>query len=596
MRRLKLVRVLPIAAAIVTIALLAASCGGSAKTTTTSAGSTEPKAGGTLNLFTASDVLGFDEGYNAPWFAWTTHMTEDEMLNGDWTQGPAGSGKWTWTLDGIYNWSSKAGSVCESWEAVSPYHYTFKVRKGIHFSLDPNNEASKLVNGRELTADDVVYSYVRLMTLPESYIVTAHPEFCKKTKITATDKYSIDLVVPNDPDSIFQIAQIVVDWNGVIAKEVIDKWGDMKDWKLAHGTGPFMLTDYVTQSELTFKKNPNYWDTDPIGPGKGNKLPYVDTVKFFIIADASAAQAALRTGQIDILNPMGGLGADDTRAIKQTTPGLSSVSIKAMQGMPQIFMRTDKADLPYSNKKVRQALIKAVDYKTLVNTLFGGEGYYPSFPTPPLPDLKDVVLPLDEASAEAQNLYAYDVATAKKWLEDAGYGTGFKATILVQNTPANTDYLAAIKQMWEKINVTLEIQPLEFGVYMNRWVARDYDEMFFGIMASPGTFRTMVSSQGSGGGYNLSYITDDRLAAAKTQMMDLFAKGDEAGVARVHRDICKYIYEQAWAVTTPAGTGTIFWWPWVKNFHGEGAVGILNTNGWTKWVWVDQSLKTSMGH
>ena len=159
-------KLLFVAILLLSLSLLLVSCGTASQTTGAGGSGDSPKYGGTVNLVSTGDPMGFDEAFNAPWFVWPTHLTEDEMLNGDWTQGWAGgfgSKKWTWTLDGIYNWSSKAGSVCESWQAVTPYHYTFKVRKGIKFSLDPNNEASKLVNGRELTAEDVVYSYQRRM-------------------------------------------------------------------------------------------------------------------------------------------------------------------------------------------------------------------------------------------------------------------------------------------------------------------------------------------------------------------------------------------------------------------------------------------------
>jgi peptide/nickel transport system substrate-binding protein len=450
-----------------------------------------------------------------------------------------------------------------------------------------------LVNGRELTADDVVYSYLRECTVPQSYIVQAHPEFVKAIKMTATDKYSIDLVVPNDPDSIYQIAQIVVDWNGVIAKEVIDKYGDMKDWKLAHGTGPFILTDYVSGSAVTLVKNKDYWDKDPIGPGKGNKLPYVDSVKVLIITDLSSRLAALRTAKIDAIT---GIGVDDAKSVKQTTPKLSVFEIPAALAANQIFMRTDKTDLPYSNKKVRQALLKATDYKTIVDSLYGGKGVYPTLPCPPLPDLQDVVLPLSEASKEAQDLYVYDPVKAKQMLAEAGFPNGFKAQIFTQNAEANVDYLSIIKDMWSKVGIELTITPLELGVYNNRWVARNYDELFYGGMASPGTFRSMVSTQGAGGGYNLSYIADKRLADGKIQMMDLFSKGDDAGVAKLHRQLCGYIYEDAWAVSTPAQTSTSFWWPWMKNYHGETALGILNTWGWTKFVWIDSDMKKTLGY
>ena len=108
-------------------------------------------------------------GIQLPGGTWPCHLTEDEMLNGDWTKGNAGgygTNDWTWTLDGVYNWDSKKGSLCESWEVVAPNHYVLKVRQGVHFSVDTENEASRLVNGREMTAEDIAYSYNRLCIYP----------------------------------------------------------------------------------------------------------------------------------------------------------------------------------------------------------------------------------------------------------------------------------------------------------------------------------------------------------------------------------------------------------------------------------------------
>jgi peptide/nickel transport system substrate-binding protein len=548
-----------------------------------------PRYGGQLNLlYNGSDILGFDEGYLAPWYCVTNHLTEDEMLIGDWTQGPAGTNRWTWTTDGIYNWSSKAGSLCDTWQVITPYHWTFHVRQDVHFSLDSTNEASTLVNGRLVTANDIVYSYLRLCTLPDSYIYLAHPYFTRNVQMIATNQANIDLVVPNDPDSIYQIAQSLVDWNGTIAKEVIDTWGDMKDWKHAHGTGPFILKDFVSGSSATFVKNPDYWGKDPIGPGMGNQLPYVDGVKIFIITDVSTQLAALRTGKIDMVS---GVGIADTNSVISTSPYIQTLELPATLNIYQIYMRTDKTNMPYHDQRVRQAMLKATDYSTIINTLYGGKGVYPTFPCPPVLDIAENVLSLQDASAEARDLYNYNANVAKALLAEAGYPDGFTTTILAPNDTTSIAYLSVIRDQWAKVNITLNITQLEYGVYLNRWVSRDYPELFYGIMTSPGTFRTMVSSQGSGGGYNLSYIVDDRLAQGETQMIAAFNSGDDTEVARIHKQLCGIIYEEAYAISTPAQPSYVLWQPWLENYHGEQALGIVNGLMWSKYIWIDQDVK-----
>ncbi len=562
-------------------------------TTTTQPSNGAPKYGGSLTYLVPSDITGFDEAFYAPWLAWTTHLTEDEMLNGDWTKGVAGTGQYTWILEGIYNWDSKAGSLVESWDIPSPEHWIMHVRKGVRFGVNTNSDATKLTAGREMTADDIIYSYNRQRNEPSSYLNNSPQAYLMKAmKFVATDKYTIDMQVPNDPESLYNIAQVIVDWGGVVAKEVIDKYGNMKDWKVAHGTGPFFMTDYVPASSVSFIRNPNYWDKDPIGAGKGNQLPYVDGVKFLIIGDTSTQLAALRTAKIDSLS---NVQVDDATSVKQTTPDLTFKDY-VPSGAYQIYMRTDKQDMPYKDLRVRQALTMGIDYPSLVKDMMKGKAAYPSFPITPMDDLKDAYLPISQASQAAEDLYKYSPAKAKQLLKDAGYPNGFKATIISSNIPNwNADYLSVIKQMWSKIGVDLNISLVEQGVYTNRWVARNYDDMFFASTASSGTFRYMVGSWGDGGGYNLSYITDPRVGEAKQQMMSLFSQNKDAEVAKANRAISQIIYENAWVINTPVENRTTFWWPWLKNYHGELAVGVLNSWGWNKWVWADQTLKKTMG-
>jgi ferredoxin len=98
--------------------------------------------------------------------------------------------------------------------------------------------------------------------------------------------------------------------------EVVEKYGSMNDWKNSVGSGPFMLTDYVKGSSATLVRNPNYWEKDPVGPGKGNQLPYLDGVRTLIEPDASTQDSLFTTGHVDIIN----VEYDRAQAIKSSCP------------------------------------------------------------------------------------------------------------------------------------------------------------------------------------------------------------------------------------------------------------------------------------
>jgi hypothetical protein len=59
-----------------------------------------------------------------------------------------------------------------------------------------------------------------------------------------------------------------------------------------------------------------------------------------------------------------------------------------------------------------------------------------------------------------------------------------------------------------------------------------------------------------------------------------------------------YLMEQCYVIQTAAHYTWVFWWPWLKNYSGEGAVGYYPGSGfgWTQYVWIDQVLKADMGY
>ena len=561
-------------------------------TTPPTTSSDKPQYGGTITIWRSGDILGFDEAFNPVWIVVTNHLTNDELLTGDWTQGPAGDSTYSWLSNGNYAWSSKAGSIAESWDIVAPGHLAFKIRQGIHFGLNQNSEASRLVNGRELTADDVAYTINRELTEPTAYWKTAAPQWSASVKVTVVDKYTIDVAGSEVPNDAYNMGAYLVDFLSILPKEVVQKYGDMKDWRNSTGTGPYFLTDFVSNSSATFQRNPNYWRTDPIGPGKGNQLPYADGVKVLIIPDTSTAISALRTAKIDILP---GQTFDDANSIRTTVPQLQEISY-IPQGLSHINMRLDKQDLPYKDIRVRQALMMATDFDSIVSDLMGGEALKESWPITPMPDFKDAYLPLEEAPASVQELYTYNPDKAKQLLSDAGYPNGFKATITYNNVGSfNVDYLSVVEQMWSKVGVDLTLQPVDFGVYNSIWARRDYPDLFYGLMASSGTYRRCTNYVGAGAGWNLSWVNDPKTVEARDQMVTLFNAGDDAGTDKVNRDFMPYVLGQAWVIPTPVQYLHTFWWPWIKGYHGESSPGIINEGQETMYIWVDQNLKKSMG-
>ena len=548
----------------------------------------KPNYGGTVTFSTVSDPMGFDQTFTIHFMAQTLNLTNESLLTGDWAKGPAGTGETDWSIFGnIIDYNHKTGAVAESYQIIEPGHMVFKIRQGLHWGLNSASEASRLVNGREVTADDVVWTLKRYVTEPTSYVKQSAPEMARTVQITAPDKWTVDIQVPRD--QFIWVLSYIPDWSQIIPPEVTAKYGDMRDWKNSVGTGPYFLTDFVSGSSITFAKNPNYWDKDPVGPGKGNKLPYLDGVRVLIISDTSTILSALRTGKMDMV---GALGYDDANEMKKTAPQLVNVS-RAPESGNMIYMRTDKQELPFKDKKVRQALMMATDFDTISKDLLGGTGIKNTYPMTPVSGYINAYLPLEQAPASVQELYKYNPEKAKALLKEAGYPNGFKTSVVSNNLAATIDYLSIIKEQWSKVGVDLTLDTRETGVLNTIYRNRSHDQLIYAVDGSVGTFPRMLNYDGPSQ-QNSSYVNDAYVQEVRVKIYEALYSGKQDEMNAVHKDLMKYVLEQAWVIPSVLGKPTTFWWPWLKGYHGEASPGNNNMWLWAKYVWVDQDLKFQM--
>ena len=167
------------------------------------------------------------------------------------------------------------GSLAESWD-ISPDErtYTFHIRKGVYW----HNKAP--MNGRELTAYDVEYNYHRLTGTGSGFTEPtpkqANLNALSFESITATDKGTLVIKLK---EPYFGALGILTDDSHIFIfpPEVIQEHGDANDWRNLVGTGPYMLTDLVDGSSITYEKNPDYWGYDEKYPE--NRLPYIDQIE-----------------------------------------------------------------------------------------------------------------------------------------------------------------------------------------------------------------------------------------------------------------------------------------------------------------------------
>lgn len=540
-----------------------------------------PKYGGTLNLIFENDIQGFDHAVFPRGFLNNVYLVNDTLVVGDWARGGAGTGEIDWAMSSQKRIDFIVGQLAESFEVLPPATIVFHIRQGVRFSLDPNLEASRLVNGREMTGDDVAFSLERHIQSPRSYLAVTDPTMPKNTTVTQPDKWTV--VVKT---ALFNLDPLwlMIGEREIWPPEVIKKYGDVSDWRNQVGNGPFMMKEYIPGSSSTFVRNPTYWQRDPVGAGKSNQLPYLDAIRIMVIPDLSTRQAALRTGKADQLS---GFSYDDWAAMLKSSPKLQYH--KYLQGPNAISMRLDKPDLPFKDKRVRQALMMAIDYKEIIKTWYRGEADLLAWPLANIKGYDKAYMPLEQMPQSVQALYTYNPDQAKQLLKEAGYPNGFKTQIICTSTMV--DYLAIYKDMWAKIGVELNLQTVDSGVYFNYTTTRGYPEMLYGFFVQPGPYAQLLPFR-IDNTFNRSWVNDERVNATYDEILK-YNLIDQAKVDQLHRELMPYVLEQAWYIPGPGPYLYTAWQPWLKNYYGEGNIGYQPF--WVRFVWIDQDLKRSLG-
>ncbi|MBN2076842.1 MAG: ABC transporter substrate-binding protein [Dehalococcoidales bacterium] len=545
----------------------------------------EPQYGGTLTVPLTGDILYFTSlGY--PMEGWTFHITNQMLLDGDWSRGPAGTGEFTWYKGSYGDWNSVTGRLAESWDIPEVGTIIFNIRHGVHFYMDPDNEASVFVGGREFTGEDVSVCLNLLKDVPGSA-----PFFSpfREAQITALDKWTVEVKLP---PALFDEVRTTMMYCPLFAPELAESEYNMADWENNVGTGAFILKDYTPSSSAYLVKNPDYWETDPCGPGEGNQLPYIDAIRMMIISDQSTRTAGFRTGKIDIYH---GMNREDIEIVWNSNPEVSYVSVEN-SAFNCIGMRQDKEELPYSDIRVRHAMMLATDFETIRDTLGHGEGQILTWPILYEPETAPAYMGFDdpEMPEAVKELYVYNPEKAKTLLADAGYPSGFPARMAISNIAADIDYASILVDQWSKVGIDVTLETMEGGAYTALRNNREYDELIYGAGMPQANMFIGSAFNGETRAGNLSHV-DDPIVQQAILDWNPYTISEPLKAMEIWHDLMPYVLEQAWTIPGVVWPTYNCWWPWMGNFSGENTLG-RTLRAYTKYIWIDESLKESMGY
>ena len=365
-----------------------------------------------------SDLITLDP---AQMYAWTGILTVNNLYQG------------LVRFEGA-DYSAVKPALAEKWEVketADGWDLTFTLKDG-----------SKFASGNPVTAEDVVYSYQRVVTLKKgpSFLFTDIAGLTEQS-FKAADPKTVVISLPKtfSPQVFLSILTFTVG-SVVDSKEVKshEASGDLGSaWLMDHsaGSGPYVLDHWTKETEILLKANPNYTGTKPVIPN----------VLIQHVLESTNQQFGLEKGDIDIAR------------------NLSPEQIAALQGKPDVTTAKGNSQLlvyigmnqtvkELADPKVREALRWAVDYDGIIAGLLSGNA------------LKvQTLIPQGLMGYNADAPFQQDVEKAKSLLKEAGYEKGFTLELLAPTGSAPggaawADIAAKLQADFGQVGVTITIQ------------------------------------------------------------------------------------------------------------------------------------------
>lgn len=314
--------------------------------------------------------------------------------------------------------------------------YTFKIRKGVKFHT-----------GAAMTAKDVAYSYNYIRD-PKNGSPGAG-DYAVVKSIEATDDNTIKITL-SEPNASLPMT-LGNKYGAVIPAGYFDA-PDAKTKlnQVSVGTGPFKLTEFKPNSNLTLAKNPDYWE-------KG--APYLDQVNFVFMPNSAGMLVALTNKRVDLAlltRPQ------DVRQVERA-PGLKT---ERWPSLNQKALDLGSEYGPLGDVRVRQAIALSVDKEEIMRASIGGLGKPLGTMVPAMQEQWGVPI------ADLPN-QKVDNEKAKKLLAEAGHPNGVDLNL---TTIIGYDWMdpaaVTLREQLAKSGIRMSIQRIELGVWVKNFQSK----------------------------------------------------------------------------------------------------------------------------
>jgi len=207
------------------------------------------------------------------------------------------------------------------------------------------------------------------------------------------------------------------------------------------GSGPYAVQAHNNGVSVVLVKSPHYWGTPA----------HFDQVSFLYYTDPNAENAAMLSGQLDIIS---NLEAPDSMPQFADTSQYTT-SVGTTNG--EVVLGLNHKNLALAKLDVREALTMAIDRKALLDTVWAGQGVL----------IGTMDVPTDPWYQDLSGYIPYNPAKAKQMLQAAGYGSGLTLRFVVPNVPYAVKSAQFVQSELRDVGVTVTIQQEDFS----RWLS-----------------------------------------------------------------------------------------------------------------------------
>jgi peptide/nickel transport system substrate-binding protein len=391
-------------------------------------------------------------------------------------------------------------ALAESW-TVSPDQlaWTFHLRQGVTFH-----------DGSPFTADDVVYSYRRIV---DQKLANAD-KLSAVGAITAPDQSTVTITLKQPTPNL------LTNLGGFKGLAIVQRRNVESGEIATHpiGTGPFAFQSQRSGDSITLKANPAYWAG----------TPKVSGVTFRFISEPSTALSALQAGEIDWTDSI------PTQRVAQLKDD-DSITLATMPSNDYWYLALNESRPPWNDVRVRQAIAYAIDRDAIVQATSYGTAV-----------ANQLAIPKGNPWYTPYDTYRYDIERAKSLLRDAGAAPKTLDMLVTTEYPETVTAAQIIADNLAPLGITVNFRTVDFATWLDEQNNGHFDMLMMGWLGNidPDDFYyAQHHTDGSSNAQKFANPEVDRLLDAGRVETNRDARaGDYTKAATIIADQVSYIY------------------------------------------------------